>query len=74
MHVNYLDMSTMAVPPLQERSEDLAAKVELLRSFGFDGSWTLEFVDGVLTDRDEPDALVAQAAVDLDVLRAVLDR
>lgn len=74
VHVNYLDMSTMAVPPLQERSEDLAAKVDLLRSFGFDGSWTLEFVDGVLTDRDEPDALVAQAAVDLDVLRAVLDR
>lgn len=74
VHINYLDMSTLTVPPLQERAEDLAAKVDLLRSFGFDGSWTLEFVEGVLTDRDEPDALVAQAGRDLQVLRAVLER
>lgn len=72
VHVNYLDPTTLTVPPLQDRADDLAAKVELLRRLGFDGSWTLEFVEGVLTDHDEPAALVAQAADDLEVLRAVM--
>ncbi len=74
VHVNYLDMTTMSVPPLSQRVDDLGIKVELLRSFGFDGSWTLEFVDGILTERDRPDALIGQASVDLALLRAAVSR
>lgn len=74
VHVNHLDGSTLRVPPLAERGEDLAATIELLRSLGFCGSWTLEFVEGVLTDHDEPASLVEQATVDLPILRALVER
>ena len=73
VHVNHLDTSSFTVPPLEAVVDHLGRSVALLRSLGFDGSWTLEFVEGLLTDHDEPAALVAQAAVDLQVLRAVLD-
>jgi sugar phosphate isomerase/epimerase len=72
VHVNHLDPTTAAAPPLAAVADDLARTVDLLRTLGFDGSWTLEFVEGVLTDHDEPAALVAQAAEDLGVLRSVL--
>ena len=72
VHVNFLDPATMHAPVLSDRVDELVAKVELLRSLGFDGSWTVEFVEGVLTDHDEPGALAAQAAEDLAVLREVL--
>jgi sugar phosphate isomerase/epimerase len=74
VHVNYLDMSSLSVPSLSQRVDDLGTKVDLLRSLGFDGSWTLEFVHGVLTERDQPVLLVEQASVDVALLRAVLKR
>ena len=52
--------------------EQQFARVELLRSLGFRGSWTIEFVHGLLTERDHPAALLEQAADDLAVLRSVL--
>ncbi|UDY34208.1 sugar phosphate isomerase/epimerase family protein [Dermatobacter hominis] len=72
VHLNLLDPATMQAPALADRADDLGRTVALLRQLGFDGSWTLEFVEGVLTDHDEPGALVAQAAADLSVLREVL--
>lgn len=72
VHVNFLDHSTMTVPVLAGRRDELEAKVALLRDLGFRGSWTLEFVEGVLTDHDEPIALLNQATQDLAVLRDVL--
>lgn len=74
VHVNYLDMSSLSVPLLSERLDDLGTKVELLRGLGFDGSWTLEFVHGVLTERDHPAELIEQAAVDVALLRATIAR
>ncbi len=68
-HVNHLDAGT--APPLVD-VDDLGDRVAHLRSLGFRGSWTLEFVHGLLTERDEPEALLAQAAADLPVLRAAI--
>lgn len=72
VHVNFLDFAAMAHPTLGSVADELRAFVELVRSLGFAGSWTLEFVAGLLTDRDTPAALVDQATVDLPVLRAAL--
>jgi sugar phosphate isomerase/epimerase len=69
VHVNHLEAGT--APPLAD-VDDLVERVALLRSLGFAGSWTIEFVHGLLTDRDRPDVLVEQAIADLGVLRAVL--
>ena len=72
MHVNFLDLVGRSAPPLDAVRYELERKVTLLRSLGFNGSWTIEFVHGLLTDDDHPGALVAQAAEDLTVLREVL--
>ncbi len=72
VHVNYLDVADRSVPLLADRRDDLAATVDLLRSLGFRGTWTIEFVDGILSDRDLPELLVPQAIEDLGVLRSVL--
>jgi len=69
VHVNHLEAGS--VPPLAA-VDDLVERVALLRSLGFAGSWTIEFVHGLLTGRDRPELLVEQAIVDLGVLRAVL--
>jgi sugar phosphate isomerase/epimerase len=71
VHVNYLDLSVMSAPPLADRQADLAAKAQLLDDLGFTGSWTIEFVHGLLTDGDEPGPLLDQAIADLPVLRGV---
>lgn len=73
VHVNHLDFTTMRHPPLAEVTEHLGAVVGALRSAGFAGSWTLEFVAGLLTEDDHPDALLAQAAVDLPLLRRLVE-
>ncbi|MDE0066278.1 MAG: hypothetical protein OXN44_05315 [Acidimicrobiaceae bacterium] len=40
---------------------------------GFDGAWSLEFVDGTLSEHDnEPEKLFGAAVVDLGVLREIL--
>lgn len=72
VHVNHLDTAAMTHPALAEVADRLHETVELLRSLGFAGTWTLEFVAGLLTDRDEPGALIDQAALDLPVLREAL--
>jgi len=71
VHVNFLDPNGLA-PPLAQREDRLVEVVSLLRSRGFDGSWTIEFCHGLNTDRDRPDALIDQAADDLAVLRRIL--
>lgn len=72
VHVNFLDFTVPSHPPLAEMADALASFRELVAGLGFDGSWTLEFVAGLLTERDEPAALVAQAAADLPTLRAAI--
>jgi sugar phosphate isomerase/epimerase len=72
VHVNHLDPATGRAPRLAERAAELAATAAHLRSLGFRGSWTVEFVHGTLTDRDRPAELLAQAAEDLKVLREIL--
>jgi len=71
VHVNFLDGDGLA-PPLAQREPRLVEVVSLLRSCGFDGSWTIEFCHGLNTERDRPDALIDQAADDLTVLRRIL--
>ncbi len=72
IHVNHIDFVNMTIPRLAEVADGLAAKVDLLRELGFDGSWTIEFVTGPGTDGDRPAQLVDQAVADLAVLRSVL--
>lgn len=73
VHVNFLDFDAMQHPTLASCADRLADFHALVTGLGFAGSWTLEFVAGLLTDRDEPGALLEQAAADLPVLRSVLD-
>ncbi len=73
VHVNFLDVRGRGAPALQDVRGDLAAKVALLHGLGFRGSWTIEFVHGVLTDHDHPELLLEQATRDLAVLRDVLE-
>lgn len=72
VHVNHLDTTTFSHPTLAEVEDVLGAKIDQLRAFGFRGSWTLEFVAGLLTDQDHPAGLLDQAAVDLALLRPML--
>lgn len=72
VHVNFLDFATMSAPPLCEVADRLAATADLLSSSGFDGSWTLEFCHGLLTDDDHPEFLLQQAESDLAVLRDIV--
>lgn len=51
---------------------DLRTGVELLRSFGFDGSWTIEFSHGRMTERDEAGYILEWATRDLLALREAL--
>jgi hypothetical protein len=69
--VNHLDLAAGA-PRLVDIQHELHAKVTLLRSLGFTGSWTLEIVAGVMTGADSPGLLMDQAADDLHVLHEVL--
>lgn len=57
---------------LKELRPELDRKVELLRSHGFDGTWTIEFVHGTNTEHDEPGYLLERAAEDLVILRDLL--
>ena len=72
VHVNFLDFETMSAPRLSDIRGRVESQVALLRDLGFAGSWTIEFTNGVLTENDHPDYLLAQAADDLAVLREVL--
>lgn len=74
VHVNHLDFATMAHPTLAAAEDELHATVVHLHQLGFGGSWTLEFVAGLLTDHDHPAALIAQAGEDLRILRRLLEQ
>jgi sugar phosphate isomerase/epimerase len=69
VHVNHL---TGGTAPRLSDVDDLEDRIALLRTLGFTGSWTIEFVHGVLTANDRPDVLVEQAIADLAVLRSAL--
>lgn len=69
VHVNHLFTGS---PKLADIRDELTEKIALVRSFGFDGTWTLEFVHGTGGDHDDPEAMMAQAAEDLAVLRTLL--
>ncbi|MBX3314101.1 MAG: hypothetical protein KF906_07255 [Actinobacteria bacterium] len=73
VHVNHLDTATFTHPTLAAVEDELGATVARLRDHGFTGSWTLEFVTGVLTADDHPAALLDAAAADLDVLVRILE-
>ena len=72
VHVNHLARDPYRAPRLADVADELAATVDLLDTLGFDGSWTIELVHGLLTADDRPDRLVRQAADDLTVLRGAL--
>lgn len=72
IHVNFLDFAAMRAPELERCRPALDAFIDVVRSRGFDGSWTIEFVAGLLTDDDRPEALLAQAKRDVETLRAAL--
>ncbi|GMU78159.1 MAG: hypothetical protein AMXMBFR46_09540 [Acidimicrobiia bacterium] len=54
-------------------AEDLREGVDRLRSFGFTGTWAIEFSHGRMTERDEPGYVLEWAARDLRALRHALD-
>jgi len=70
VHVNHLFTGS---PKLGDIRDELAAKIDLARGLGFEGTWTLEIVHGTGGDQDQPEAVMAQAAEDLAVLRELLD-
>ena len=72
VHVNFLDFTALTTPRLREIRGRVESQVALLRSLGFDGTWTIEFSHGVLSENDEPDRLLEEAIDDLAVLRDVL--
>jgi sugar phosphate isomerase/epimerase len=69
VHVNFLKSGT---PPLADIADDVRSRVAHIRARGFVGSYTLEFVNGVGTDRDRPEEMIEAAVRDLVVLRDVL--
>lgn len=72
VHVNHLDTTALTHPELADVADQLQMTVDRLDALGFDGSYTLEFVAGLLTERDEPGQLLDQVAADLDVLHRIL--
>ncbi len=72
VHVNFLGVGDPGAPPLANVRTELEARINLLDQLGFAGTWTLEFVHGLLTDADRPGPLLEQAAVDLTLLRDLL--
>ncbi len=70
VHINHLNLKA---PPLTEIRDDFTETVGLLKDLGFDGTWSLEFVDGTLSETDNgPEKLFAAAVADLRVLREIL--
>ena len=69
VHINHLPEGQ---PPLADHRDEFASTTELLAELGFTGTWTIEFVHGLGTDRDTPAQMLAQAADDLTVAREIL--
>lgn len=70
VHVNHLFTGS---PKLADIRDELAEKIAVASSLGFDGTWTLEFVHGTGDpELDRPELLFSQAVEDLAVLRELL--
>ena len=69
VHVNFL---RQGAPLLAEIEDDVCSRIERIRSRGFAGSYTIEFVNGVGKPNDRPADLIQAAARDLALLRMVL--
>jgi len=69
VHVNFL---RQGAPVLAEIADDVRARVERLRGKGFAGSYTIEFVNGVGSEKDRPPEMLEAAVRDLALLREVL--
>jgi len=69
VHVNFLGQGA---PPLSQITDQVQARADLLRSRGFDGTWTIEFTHSVGSDDDRLEPLLESAVADLAVLREVV--
>ena len=70
VHINHLNLKS---PPLADIRDEFTATVDLLTQLGFNGAWSLEFVDGTLSESgNQPEKLFAAAVADLGVLREIL--
>jgi sugar phosphate isomerase/epimerase len=69
VHVNFL---RQGAPPLSEIAADVRARVDHLHASGFTGSYTVEFVNGVGSERDQPAQMIEAAVRDLVTLREIL--
>lgn len=69
VHVNFLKSGA---PPLAEIADDVRARVEQIRAQGFEGSYTIEFVNGTGSEKDHPKEMIEAAVRDLQLLREVL--
>lgn len=54
---------------LDRRPKEIKEALRILKDHGFSGSFTLEFTEGTSTPTDRPDALFANALLDLAYLR-----
>jgi sugar phosphate isomerase/epimerase len=73
--VSHVHLSLADEGPSTDRAslaDDVRSGVELLRSFGFHGSWTIEFAHGLMTEHDEAGFVLESAIRDLGVLREAL--
>jgi len=69
VHVNHLFTGS---PKLHTITDELTEKISLVRSLGYSGTWTIEFVHGTGGDNDHPEPMLAQAIEDLTLLRTLL--
>ncbi len=72
VHVNFLLPDGAGAPLLSDIRGDVEAQVGLLAELGFNGSWTIEFAHGLLTENDNPAFILESATADLAVLRDIL--
>jgi sugar phosphate isomerase/epimerase len=68
IHVNYLPDS----PPLRDHAKEVESTVALVGSLGFNGTYTIEFSNGVLDIEATPSELLTNAIDDLTALSEVL--
>jgi sugar phosphate isomerase/epimerase len=69
VHVNFL---RQGAPPLSSIADDLRARVQRIESQGFAGTYTIEFVNGVGGEADQPAQLLEAALRDLLALREAI--
>lgn len=70
VHINYDNLP--GPPHLSELRDRYHSTLSLLAELGFRGTWTIEFVHGIGTEDDHPEALIEEAAADLSLTREIL--